>query len=535
MAQQTSVQGSRRPPGLSCGSSGWAATAVLGILAALATSCSSPSPTPPPADRGLAAQYKVEVAGSIRLDDIRVPGRAWLDYLVFPDGRVTVTALRANIPDLDIVTRFLFFETDRERLRCTEFSNTAAVEGRLMSGGLLVFPASAASLAGLSYTDRDAGGACTGAVRLITATNDRAFSLEHDPAHDRFRFRGSFVTSYRDKTFDLRIDMDGSYVNRPPDARIGVGGPGLDPDLIQGGCPPLTGINPPTAEANDPEGLRLNLLSVSTDPDGGWGRSDIEREQWAHSTGGPYEFLGEGRLIGPVLFELGLQHRLELTVSDRLGARGRDVCGFLVSDTTPPAVDPPVPITVPCTVTGGATPDTSTGLAEFLQSATASDLVDPDPSPLPPQVDGADVDGSTLFPVGRSTTVVFRARDRHGLVGSDLSTVTVRYRLEITLPVAAVDPTLQPIRIEPSVRIDETCGPLRLVLESIRSNAPQLDPNDILEAELGTDDRDFVIRAVPAPSGADRVFEITYLAVDEAGREERHTEQLVVRGEGGKQ
>lgn len=504
------------------------------MLAVLAMGCPSPTAVSPPAGRGLAEQYKVRATGSIRLDDIRVPGRAWLDYLVYPDGRVTVTAMRANIPDLDIVTRFLFFETDRERLRCTEFSNTTAVDGRLMSGGVLVFPASAASLTGLSYTDREAGGGCTGSVRLITATNDRAFSLEHDPAHDRFRFRGAFVTSYHDKTFDLRIDMEGSYVNRPPEARIGVGGPDLDPDLIQGGCPPLTGINPPTAEANDPEGLRLSLLSVSTDPDGGWRRSDIEREQWAHSTGGPYEFLGEGRLIGPVLFELGLQHRLELTVSDRLGARGRDVCGFLVSDTTPPRIDPPDPITVPCTVPGGATPDTSAGLSEFLASATATDLADPEPSPLPPQVGGVDVEGSTLFPIGRSTTVVFRARDRNGLVGSDLSTVTVRHRLEITLPVAVVEPTLQPIRIEPTVRIDETCGSLRLVLESIRSSVPQLDPNDILEAELGTDDRDFAIRAVPAPSGADRTFEITYLAVDEGGREERHKELFVVRGKGGK-
>jgi hypothetical protein len=148
-------------------------------------------------------------------------------------------------------------------------------------------------------------------------------------------------------------------------------------------------------------------------------------------------------------------------------------------------------------------------------------------------VDGVDVDRSTLFPVGRSTTVVFRSRDLNGVVGSDLSTVTVRPRLVFTLPSPVIDPTLQPIRIQPRFRIDESCGSLRLVLESIRSTEPELDPNDVLDAEFGTDDRDFVIRAVPAADGSDRVFEITYLAVDEAGGEERHTEKLLVRGKGG--
>lgn len=532
MKSSGSLQSARRPASRRRRCSArraWDAVLAAALLP-LGAACSSPPISPAASPSGLPAYFRVEASGEIRLDDIRVPGRAWLDYLVQPDGSVTITALRATMRDLDIVTRFLFFDTDRERLRCTEFSNVGPIAGRLAAGGTIAVPSGAASLTGRSFAERAAGGGCTGLARQISAVNDRPLTVDHDPGRDRFRFSGSFTTTHRDRSFDVAIEMAGSYVNRPPIARIGVGGPGLDPELIQAGCPPLAGVNPPAADANDPAGLRLNLVSVSSDPDGSWGRSSIEREQWAHSTGGPFHFLGEGRVIGPVLFELDRDHRLELTVSDHLGARSRHSCQFRVADASPPTLTPPAPVTVRCSVPDGATPDTSSELAAFLAGATAADRADPEPLLLTPKVGGVEVAGSTLFPLGATTPVTFLARDRSGHVASELSAVTVAPRLRFWLPLPAVDPTLQLVPVTPRFEIGQGCGALRVVLESIRSSAPQLDPDDIVGAEIGSDDREFMIRARPAPGGRERVFEITYAAVDDQGREERHSEWLVVRG-----
>jgi hypothetical protein len=93
-------------------------------------------------------------------------------------------------------------------------------------------------------------------------------------------------------------------------------------------------------------------------------------------------------------------------------------------DTTPPVVKAPANITVPATEAGGARGSASTALAAFLAGATATDLVDPSPTQLPPQVAGANVDTSTLFPCG-TTQVTFRFKDASGNIGSATAAVTV--------------------------------------------------------------------------------------------------------------
>jgi hypothetical protein len=287
--------------------------------------------------------FRVQADGELRVNDLRVPGRLRMDYLVHPDGAVVVTDLTAWIRDVDIVTRFLFWETDRERLRCTKLSNTTVIAGRLEAGGRLVLAADAVDLSGVSFAERAADGTCPGAARQVTARNNADITAVHDPAANRFTLDGSFRGRYGGEDLAIRIAMLGTFLNRPPEALLGVfemparvadtGGFPSELDLPQGGCPPLHGVNPPGAVANAPEGLRLHLISLSSDPDGRGrrGRGDIARDVWSLSTdGGAFRSLGTSQIVGPVLFELHRDHVLALTTSDHARAADRMVCRFRV-------------------------------------------------------------------------------------------------------------------------------------------------------------------------------------------------------------
>lgn len=278
--------------------------------------------------------YRAEADGEIRVDGLRFPGRVRADYLVYPDNRVVMARLHAWVRDVDIVTRFLFIETSRERLRCTEFSNEDMIEGRFEPvGSKLIFAAGSARMSGRSYGNRAADRSCSAPIRAITAENNADIDISHDPAGNEFEINASFRASYDGNDVSVAIEAQGSFLNRPPEPEIGVGGPSLDPDLIQGGCPPLVGSNPPGAAPNDPRGLLLNMVSSSADPDGLWGRSDIIREEWSHSSGtsgDPFRLIGRGRVAGPYLFDMGMEHWLMLTAWDRTGASTRALCSFRV-------------------------------------------------------------------------------------------------------------------------------------------------------------------------------------------------------------
>jgi len=93
-------------------------------------------------------------------------------------------------------------------------------------------------------------------------------------------------------------------------------------------------------------------------------------------------------------------------------------------DKTAPVVTPPASVTVTATEAGGARGSASAALAAFLAAGSATDNLDPAPARLAPQVNGANADNTTLFPVG-TTTVTFRLQDRAGNVGVATATVTV--------------------------------------------------------------------------------------------------------------
>ena len=320
------------------------AVALVALLAVVGC-VRRPAPAPPgPDPLTLPSAYVAQADGELELNDLRLPGRLRVAYLVNPDGSVLVSDLTAWIRDVDIVTHFLFIETDRQRLRCTKLSNSAVIAGRLGADGKIIFPAGAADLTGVSFAARDADRVCRGEARQVNATSNAEVVAIHDPARNRFSMSGSFRGRHGGDDLDIRFAMSGDFVNRPPRALLGVfepsgsggGGGTSELELPQGGCPPLHGINPPGAVANDPAGLRLRLISLSDDPDGSGsgpraGRGDIARDVWSHSVdGGPFVALGTTQVTGPVLFELHRDHVLALTTSDHARAASRMVCRFRV-------------------------------------------------------------------------------------------------------------------------------------------------------------------------------------------------------------
>jgi hypothetical protein len=316
---------------------------IVAAVLAGAPGCAPRRAPAGPEPLALPQAFRVEADGVLRVNDLRLPGRLRMDYLVYPGGAVVVSDLTAWIRDVDIVTHFLFWETDRERLRCTKLSNRAPMVGRLEAGGRLVLPPGAVDLTGVSFAARGPDRSCPGRARQVTARNESDVVATHDPVGGRFAMDGRFRARHEGEDLTLRIAMTGRYINRPPQALLGVfapdpamalvGGVPADFDLPQGGCPPLRGVNPPGAVANDPAGLRLYLISLSSDPDGRdrRGRGDVARDVWSLATdGGPFRSLGRTQIVGPVLFALHRDHVLVLTTADHSQATARMVCRFRV-------------------------------------------------------------------------------------------------------------------------------------------------------------------------------------------------------------
>ena len=109
---------------------------------------------------------------------------------------------------------------------------------------------------------------------------------------------------------------------------------------------------------------------------------------------------------------------------DASGNIGNSTSQVTIVDHTAPVVLPPVSVVVATTEPGGARGAASSALAAFLAAGTASDVADPAPARLSPQLNGTDATLTTLFPIGPST-VTFRFVDASGNVGSATSIVMV--------------------------------------------------------------------------------------------------------------
>lgn len=405
---------------------------AFAVFLAKRVNSAAPPPPPPP----LATQsYSAHGRGTMTVD-----GPGCCDGVVFPStfemnyeldnatGRVNITRLYTTLADMDVTFHFLIFETGRVQIRCGSARNDTSIEGSVDASGNLTIAGGAATLAGASYDKRYPTGDCGGNVSAITLNNNAPLTGLLDPVSNRISFAGVFSATTEGRAYTVRLDMNGDYLNRPPVAIFGVDGPGLD-RFAQGGCPAvMRGGNPPepVAEANNPSGLKMFLKSFSQDPDGAWSGGDLRFDQWFHGRDSdPLKFIGESRRLGPLVFEFGPMHHLELETIDRAGARAVSTCDFRVVDTTPPTVTAPASTTVVETLSGGATPSTSDALRSFLAGASATDSVSSSPKPLPSLVNGKEVTDTTFFPTGSWTAVQFRFVDGFGNVGVATSSVNV--------------------------------------------------------------------------------------------------------------
>ncbi|MBW2421988.1 MAG: S8 family serine peptidase [Deltaproteobacteria bacterium] len=208
-----------------------------------------------------------------------------------------------------------------------------------------------------------------------------------------------------------------------------------------------------------------------------------------------------------------------LTVTDDAGATDSCSADVSVFDDEDPVISCPASIALECQGPDGV-PGTDPAIVAFLAGASASDNCDP-------SVSIAD-DAPSVFGLG-TTPVTFTAGDDAGNTQSCSANVVVA---DTTPPSLSVDldpdslwPPNHKLRtIQASIEVADVCDPspqLRLV--SVVSNEPDNglgDGNtigDIQGADLGSDDREFELRAERSGRGRGRVYTASYEAEDASG------------------
>lgn len=291
-------------------------------------------PEPPSPLSQVSQSYRAQADGIITLgEDLEVPGRVRLDYLVHPNNSVEATQLSVWIDDVDLIVELSWWKDRLEPLRCTSLGNEEHFRGQLEDNELIFPPG--VEVQGVSYLRRD-GNSCKGSYRRLEAKSNAALVVGHNPLEDKFSVHAQFSAVVDGNPITIGLDADGHYLNRPPIADFRAYGEGVV--TTEDGCPGTDKGKPPIAFANSAEGLVTTLRSDSYDHDHNWPetfkkdqpRVDIAFEQWTRSRGSGFAFLGKGEEIGPLLFETGREHQVLLWVFDRTGAEARKFCHFQV-------------------------------------------------------------------------------------------------------------------------------------------------------------------------------------------------------------
>ena len=143
------------------------------------------------------------------------------------------------------------------------------------------------------------------------------------------------------------------------------------------------------------------------------------------------------------------------------------------------------------------------------------------------------------LPLGEHTFTL-TVDDGNGGTDTDMVDVAV---VDTTPPTLSV--TLSPnvirshnhmlVEVTATIQVSEVCDPNpSIVLLSITSNEPDDGlgdgdtPNDIQEADFGTDDSAFLLRAERSGTGDGRIYTVTYQAVDASGNTITDTSQVTV-------
>ena len=266
----------------------------------------------------------------------------------------------------------------------------------------------------------------------------------------------------------------------------------------------------PTCDAGGPYQVECNGFSPSVMLDGS-GSSDDGCVPLAFGWSGPF-LGGVANGESPTVQFSGVGDAMvSLQVSDGSLSTG---CNATVSivDTTDPMITAPDDVTAECTGPGGTPVE--------LGNPVFGDICDPAPD--------VSNDAPALFPLGQ-TNVTWTAEDASSNVGQDVQVVTIE---DTTPPVITVSlspvvlwpPNHKLITIVAEIEVQDVCDPAPTVrLLSISSDEPDDDlgdgatNGDIEGAALGTDDREFRLRAERQGTGDGRVYTVTYEAEDSSG------------------
>lgn len=218
-----------------------------------------------------------------------------------------------------------------------------------------------------------------------------------------------------------------------------------------------------------------------------------------------------------------------LTVSDGI-QEDMSTVSITVVDTTPPDITCPAPITVECSSHCG-TADDDIQFDGWFDTASAVDVCDPNPVITDDHPD--------CFPLG-ITPVTFTATDGDGNSSECIVNVTVEDTTPPEITVVLDRDVLWPANhkmatITATVEVTDICDPNpTFVLTSITSNEPEDDngdgstDDDIQEADYGTPDVEFDLRAERQGTESGRKYTIIYTAMDSSGNTADDTVCVVV-------
>ncbi|MBI2201667.1 MAG: hypothetical protein HYU43_06970 [Armatimonadetes bacterium] len=212
-----------------------------------------------------------------------------------------------------------------------------------------------------------------------------------------------------------------------------------------------------------------------------------------------------------------------------------DITLLGASDTTPPVVTAPAPLTVECNSTGGVL-TSDPAIQSWLASASATDDVDSSVAVSNDLAVG-------LCAVGTTTTVTFSASDAAGNTGSGSSTITVVDTTPPTVTSATASrdslwpPNHKMVPVSVSVSVSDVCDPsVTCAITSVTSNEPVDglgDGGTAPDWEI-TGPLTVELRAERSGTGTGRVYTITVTCTDHSGNTATKTVTVTVPHDKGK-
>jgi len=289
---------------------------------------------------------------------------------------------------------------------------------------------------------------------------------------------------------------------------IDLGPPGEDPTNGAGRLDCFEALGPPTALCADvtvPTDPGICTAATASIDDGSFDPFDpngTPTVSLSRDPSGPYP-LGDTTV--------------ELTVTDADGLFKVCSADVTVADQEPPTIACPADVAVEC---DQATDPSNTGTAMATDNCDSS-----------PVIGFLDAVTPGACPQEYTISRTWTATDASGNVGSCVQTIEVVDTTAPTLGVVLDPDVLWPPNhkfwtITATITATDNCDAVPdITLVSITSNEPDNSngdgntTNDARDADIGTDDREFQLRAERRGAGDGRIYTVTYAATDDCGND----------------